>query len=200
MTPELCLVLLLDGSTSLTLEQWSATVEAHARAMEDPDLAALIADKGVAVAAVAFAGAPTSLLPWRTLRSREDAVRFAADLRAHTDRVFRTNDGTATGSAVRHALRLLQSAPECERQVIDVATDGQENVGVPTTIVRDEATEAGVTINAVVLHTSASDDPAEWARGYLVTPGGFVIEATSWEAWVRAIEKKLVMETAGLMP
>jgi len=195
------LVLLMDGSTSLSDAQWAMAVEAHARAFESPRLAQLVNREGpVAASAVAFAGFPTELLGWRLMKTEADLHAFADALRGHVIRGFNTGDGTGTGNAILHGLRLLEEVPDCERQVIDVATDGESNTGVTPEAARDRAEQAGVQVNAVVLRTGANDDPADWARERVTTTSGFVLEATTWEAWERAIQRKIVMELAALQP
>lgn len=192
-----CIVLLLDASRSLTAEQWAGTVEAHARALESPRVAQVAEAEGVAVAAAAFAEDVHDLAPWRVLRSGADARAFAAEMRATVSlRHAWGISGTATGEAVFRALAMLDEAPPCERRVIDLVTDGDANAGRMPADARDEAEASGVQINAVVLRTQFPD-AAEWAREELVTAGGFVLEATTWDAWTRAIERKLVMEVAG---
>ena len=194
-----CLVLALDGSQSFSDAHWTLTVEAHARALRSPKVAQAAEAGGLAIAALGFAGRPHVLLPWSVLRTAEDAEGFAAGMAEHApERRFFLGDGTGTGRAVFHALDLLDALPaSCERKVIDVATDGESNTGPPADTARDAADHAEVRINVVGYRTQQGD-PAEWARDNLVTPGGFALEAVTWEDWVRAIEKKLHAEVAGV--
>jgi hypothetical protein len=191
----------MDGSTSLSDAQWAMAVEAHARAFESPRLAQLVKREGpVAAAAVAFAGLPTDLVGWRLMKTEADLHAFADELRGHVIRGFHTGDGTGTGNAILRGLRLLEEMPDCERQIVDVATDGESNTGVAPEAARDRAEQAGVQVNAVVLRTQTNDQPVDWARDRVTTMGGFALEATSWEAWERAIQRKIVMELAALHP
>lgn len=198
--PALCLVFALDASVSVPDAMWTAAVEAHAHALASPKVAAVAEAEGVALAALAFAGEAQPLVGWRSARTAADLAAVAGALReAAPRRPADLGSGTATGEAIRAALVMLDAGPGCDRKVIDVATDGESNVGEPPHLARDAAEEAGVRINAVALRTRHAD-PAGWARDNAVTPGGFALEAVTWEDWLRAIERKIVLEVADARP
>jgi hypothetical protein len=170
-------------------------VAAHVAGLRDPRVTRHAERLGVAVTAFAIGSTPYRLRGWAG--SPAAAAEALAPRAARMP--FRVPEGTATGDAVFAALAALRDGPECERQVIDVATDGQSNQGRPMQAARDAAAAAGVVVNVVTVRTvQGADDPGEWAREHAVTPGGFVIEATGWDAWMRAIVRKLVLEVAGL--
>lgn len=192
----ICLALLLDGSGSVPREVFARMVEAHASAMSAPVIQRQIEQDGLAVRVVVIEDDPRPAIGWTVLRTAADARRFANALTG-IERAP-VPQWTPTGDAVAHVLDTIEDDAQrlgCERILIDVATDGQSNYGTPVETARDRAMSLGVTINAVTVETQAgADNPGQWARERLVTQDGFVVEADSWEAWMRAIRKKLVLE------
>lgn len=106
-----------------------------------------------------------------------------------------------TGLSIETILNF--ESPGCERLVIDVATDGVPNDEVEPA--RQRVIDREGQINVVVVATEQGQrlsfgmgGPLEWARRELVTPGGFVLEANSWEEWMQAIRRKIVIEVGSL--
>lgn len=191
-----CLALLLDGSGSVPNEVFARMVEAHASAMLAPVIQSQIEREGLAVRVVVIEDEPRDAIGWTVLRSPADTRRFAQAMQSVEKN--RVPQWTPTGDAIHHVLETAEADIErlgCERTIIDVATDGQSNYGRLVETARDRAQEIGVTINAVTVETNAgADNPGQWARERLITQDGFVVEANSWDDWMRAIRKKLVME------
>ena len=90
--------------------------------------------------------------------------------------------------------------------------DGTNNSGRDITIVRDEAVAAGITINALVIHS----DPANaWIAAHVNPPGGltnyfrenvigglggFVLEVEDFASFGQGMTRKLITEIAGKLP
>jgi hypothetical protein len=190
----LALVLLLDASGSVPTAAWQAQVEAHADALADPAIGHAMAQQGItAVAVVGFSDAPSVLVPWRLVDTQADAAGIAREVMA----VRRPGDGsTYTAAALYFALDYLGRAPcEGERRVIDLVTDGEpdDNARIPE--IRDALIEADVRINVLAVNTYGAP-AAEWAREQVVTPGGFVMEADTWQEVAWALRRKLTAEVA----
>lgn len=191
----LALVLLLDASGSVPDSAWQAQVEAHADALADPAIGRAMANQGITVVTViGYEDTPRVLVPWRIVDAPEDAEGVAREVMA----VRRPGSGgTHTGRALAFALDHLERAPcVAERQVVDVVTDGSGDDPVRLDEARERATIQGVKVNALVVRTYPTDAEG-WAREELVTPGGFVMTADSWQEVAWALRRKVASEVAG---
>lgn len=190
----LVLALLLDASASVPRAAWETLAEGHAAAFEAPEVRRAIRAGGpVAVRAWQFSDRSEPMTPWRILAADADARAFAAELRA-APRVLM--GGTATGEAVLDALAELPRSP-CPgaEAVIDVATDGPQNMGVPASVARDAAAARGVRINVLAIETQEGD-PEAFARAELATADGFVLRVEAWQDVPRALIRKISTEIA----
>ncbi|MCU0945143.1 MAG: DUF1194 domain-containing protein [Rubritepida sp.] len=185
------LVLLMDASASILHNEWTLQRDATAAAFRDPQvLAALERDGGVAVTAIAFSDAVTTIVPWRHLRDGADAARFADELAAAPRGAA---GGTDIGAALFAGMAALAEAPcTAEQEVMDLATDGEAHEA-PVHQARAYAEAQGVRINALGV---GAPEAAEWLRTHAITPGGFALGADSWADFPRAIRRKLTMELA----
>ncbi len=185
------LVLLLDASASILPPEWRLQLDGHADAIEAIG-ETVQRGEPVAVAAFAFSEMVQPLVRWRLVRTADDAREVAAQLRA-------APRGPALGTEIPHALRVARNAMaeapcEPEQQVIDLVTDGEAH-GPATARERDLAAAEGVRINALGV---GREDAADWLRAHAVTPGGFVMHASDWQDFARAIRRKVALEVAGV--
>jgi Ca-activated chloride channel family protein len=185
------LILLLDVSGSINAEQWDAQRAGHAAALRAPAVVRTAEADGLAIAAVQFGDRAYPMQGWTVLRSAADVHALAARIDA-SPRLSSGMEFTATGTAVLHALTLLEAAPCGDQAIIDVVSDGRPTAGVPVTQARDAAEAAGVKINALIVGGDEGD--VEAARAHLITPGGFVMQAATWGQFADAIRRKLVQE------
>ncbi len=144
MIRELCLVLLIDGSGSVPPSLYEEAVRAHVVALRHEPVQAHAEQAGMAVTAFAIGDRPHRLMPWMA-----GPAEAAAELEAQPAKPWRLNQYTGTGQALAAALEALDTGPACERQVIDLATDGQNTAGPWPEAARGEAERRGVTVNAV---------------------------------------------------
>jgi Ca-activated chloride channel homolog len=94
-------------------------------------------------------------------------------------------------------LPLAQFAPvaDCKRQVIDISGDGQENAGFTDLKARTEAVAAGVMINAIAIEEPGPAFPiTSYYRGWVITPGGFVVTARGLQDYAETLRLKLLRE------
>lgn len=185
------LVLLLDTSSSIQLPDWVLQVEGHAAAFEDPRVhRAIERGPGVAVTALAFGQGSRELVPWTILRGEEDAQDFAADLR---NAQHSRDSATDIGGALSDGIQTLARAPcRADQEVIDLVTDGEADPG-PARRSRAAAHALGIRINAVGVGAAGAGD---WLRENAVTPSGFAIQISDWEAFAPAIRRKIEVEVA----
>jgi Ca-activated chloride channel family protein len=198
---DLELVLAIDASSSVDDEEWDLQRRGYAAAFADVRVKAALRSgpmHKVAVAVVVWADAtvPKWESDWFRLAAPEDASRFSAFM----SRLPRgAIGGTGIGAGVAAAIRMFErngfAAP---RQVVDVSGDGRETpareyvVLMPMAHAMAEA--RGVTINGIAV---TNEDPylAQWYEDNLISgPGSFVLTASDYADFGRAILKKLVKE------
>lgn len=194
MICELILALVLDSSGSIKTEHWQTLHEGHAAAFLDPAVQrAIRMREGVAVRVYEFSDLARPMIPWRVVRTQEDAQHLSAEIASAERRLW---GSTATGEALAYVLEDIATAPCPEADVvIDVATDGPQNVGRPVEPERQKAEQSGIRINVLAI-TTEEGDPLPFARDVLATRDGFVMHVTSWEDVPRAVIRKITLELA----
>jgi hypothetical protein len=109
-----------------------------------------------------------------------------------------SSSGTALGSALRDALDILLQAPfEGRRQVIDVSGDGRANQGAVPEPERDRAGALGVTVNGLAILNEEPELDSYYLRSIVIGPGSFVLVATDYADFARAMRLKLLREIGG---
>ncbi len=204
----LALVLAFDVSASVDGREYQLMMQGTAAALRDAQVrAAALAGAPVAVAAYVWAGRNEQAIAvdWRLIESETDlaelADRLAGFPRPSGDPLGIWSGRTGVGAALAAGGRLLQRAPACDQQTIDLAGDGLNNDG-PDTVRFDS-----VTVNALAV---AGNMPLDWdgaidglsawyAENVLQGPGAFVLVAQGYEDFGRAIRLKLLREFQPLM-
>ena len=216
---DLALVLLTDVSRSVDAREYELIKEGYAAALTDPRVLAAIAggqQAAIAVLYVEFAGAHEvrTLVGWTVVHNAASAADFAERVKS-ASRAFWGR--TAISSGVEHSMTALArdlaaAGIEAPRHVIDVAGDGTNNSGRKIAAVRDEAVAAGITINALVIH---SDPASAWIAAHVNPPGGlthyfrenvigglgaFALEIEDFASFGQGMTRKLITEIAGPLP
>lgn len=195
------LVLAIDASSSINRNEFNLQMQGLAEAFRDPKVHQALAiggAPGVAVMLLQWADSrhQSVSIEWRKIYTPEEANAFA-DAIDGTPR-FVVGGGTAIGSAITFAVRLIQSnAYAGARQVIDVSGDGRANQGEVPTRARDAAVAEGIVINGLAI---LNEDPAlnVYYSTYVIGgPGAFVMTARDFRAYRDAIVEKLVREISG---
>jgi hypothetical protein len=195
---DLALVLALDGSASVTFEEFGLIAGGLAAALRDPEvMAGLVAGQaGASIVAVLLwsgAAAQELLIDWTRIADEASARRFADDVE-NAPRLVRAGS-TAIGEALAVCLRLLAGAPaQASRLVVDVAGDGRSNDGTPPGPVRDRMVEAGVTINGLCILHEEPDLLASYEAEVIGGPGAFAIACADYGGFALAMRQKLVRE------
>lgn len=208
---DLELVLVSDVSRSIDDSEYDLQKKGYASAFLDREVLAAI--KGgpigaIAVSYVEFAGSyeVKTVIDWTVIRDDASAAAFGNQMVGAP----RTAYGrTAIGSGIELAMQSLASAGfEAQRRVIDVCGDGTNNNGRDVASVRDEAVEAGITINGLAI---INDHPVSWTFAHVQPPGGlanyyrdnvtggvgsFVIEIHDFATFGAAMKRKLINEIA----
>jgi hypothetical protein len=191
------LVLAIDSSSSVTIDEYYLQLQGYAAAFRHPDLlAALRSGPRKSIAVMLFEWSNAGLhqidFEWRRLADEADLEKFAAELDIAPRLVI--GGETAIGDAIDFAMTQFDTGFDGGRRVIDVSGDGANNSGRPAAAARDDAVFRGATINGLaVLHEEPELD-AFYRANVIGGPGAFVISAHDYEDFADAILKKLVHE------
>jgi Ca-activated chloride channel family protein len=192
---ETALILSIDVSGSIDGADFRLQTEGLASALADPAVAEALVRGQVALAVIQWSGPSQQalVLPWQRMLDPGAVTRFA-DAAAAMPRAFKGSD-TAVGEAIRFALAAFAPVTDCQRRVIDISGDGQENAGFTDAKARSEAVEAGVTINAIAIEEAGPAFPITgYYRGWIITPGGFVVSARGLQDYAETLRLKLLRE------
>jgi Ca-activated chloride channel homolog len=195
---DLALVLALDGSASVTYDEFNLMAGGLGAALRDRRVVAgLIGGAGHgslgALLLWSGAGGQEVLVDWTRVASPADAERFAAQVE-NVPRTVRAGL-TAIGEALVAALDLLGAAPaQARRRVVDVVGDGRSNDGTPPAPVRDRMAAAGITINGLCVLHEEPDLLETYTREVIGGPGAFAITCPDYAAFAEAMRQKLTRE------
>ena len=195
---DLALVLAVDGSASVTYEEFGLIAGGMAAALREPPIiAALIG--GPAKASLCSlllwsgTGAQEVITGWTLVASKADAIGFAEQV-DNMPRVVTAGE-TAIGEALLASLTLLSHIPDTPaRQVVNVIGDGRSNSGIAPGPVRDRMAEAGITINGLCILHEEPDLLESYTRDVIGGPRAFAVTCQDYPAFAAAMKQKLARE------
>lgn len=206
----LALALAIDVSSSVDAAEDQLQRSGVVAALIAPEVEAAFfaANQPVALAIYEWSGRYNQkiLLEWTMIDSRRALVE-AAEVIANSTRSH--NDfPTAMGYALGYGAKLLERAPKCLRQTIDMAGDGQNNEGFEPYIAYREFPFAEVTVNGLVVNAADFEGEvgliAYYQSQVLHGPGAFMVIANGFEDYERAmrikLERELTPPTIGAFP
>lgn len=192
----IALALAFDVSRSVSNKEYGIQVSGLVAALADPVVrAAFLRPRDhVAITVYEWSGRDYQavIVGWSDIRSGADLDAVSAQMMAHE----RWPKGLATGlgAAVEFGLALFDSAPACDKRVLDVAGDGRNNDGLQLADIFARANSGDLVINALAIGQHESDlvdyFQAELIRG----PGAFVEVARQHTDFPVAIRRKLIRE------
>ncbi|MDW8369156.1 MAG: DUF1194 domain-containing protein [Geminicoccaceae bacterium] len=208
---DLELVLAVDVSGSVDDVEANQQRQGYIDAFRDPLVHRAIeqgARQRIAVTYVEWAGSvyQQTVIDWVLLDGPEACERLATML---AEAPIGRGRWTSISGAIDYSVKLFDgNGFEGERRVIDVSGDGTNNNGRPVEDARWEALEKGIVINGLPILNDrpqpfgmptprqlALDDYYErWVIG---GPGSFMVVATDFDDFRRAVLAKLVREIAG---
>ena len=210
---DLELVLAVDISLSMDLDEQRLQREGYIAAFRDQDLHKAIAagpTGRVAVTYMEWAGQGVQIVvvPWMLIDGPAAALSFADLL--EKARISRERMTSIT-AALEYSGRLLeQNTFRGVRQVIDVSGDGPNNAGGPITRIRDALVDKGVVINGLPIQLKAGygfngmfdirDLDFYYSDCVIGGPGSFMIPIKAKDEFIPAIRRKLILEIAGVEP
>ncbi|HRK24576.1 MAG TPA: DUF1194 domain-containing protein [Beijerinckiaceae bacterium] len=206
---DVALVLAVDVSYSMDLEEQRLQREGYIAALNSPDVQRAIRMGMVgriAITYVEWANAfdQTIVLPW-TILDGPDSTRAATDRIAATPP--RRAQRTSISGALTFSHKLLQDMPyRALRRIIDVSGDGPNNAGSAVERARDAVLADGITINGLpvmVKRNLAGWGDIDHLDAYyqdcvIGGPGAFVIGIRSMEEFLPATRQKIIREIASL--
>jgi hypothetical protein len=208
---DLELVLAVDVSGSVDEVEANQQRQGYVEALRDPLVHRAIeqgAHQRIAVTYVEWASAnfQQTVVGWTLLDGPAACERFAAML---AEAPIGRGRWTSISGAIDYAVPLFDDNGFAgERRVIDISGDGTNNNGRPVEDARWDALERGIVINGLPILNDrpqpfgmptprqlALDDYYErWVIG---GPGSFMVVATDFDDFRRAVLAKLVREIAG---
>jgi hypothetical protein len=205
------LVLAVDVSYSMDMEELALQREGYVQALTSPDFLNAVKQGmhgKVAVSYFEWAGmADQKVVADFHVIDGAASARVLADVIANAP--IRRSYRTSISGALNFAVPMFDTSGQRGiRRVIDVSGDGANNQGPPVTVARDEALAKGITINGLPIMlkrpSAANMDLEELDIYYedcvIGGPGSFVIPIKEREKFKEAIRTKLILEIASREP
>ena len=192
----LALVLALDVSSSVDAGEDQLQRVGLASALLAPEVeAAFFASPDpVALQIFEWSGQrnQTDLLDWRLITTPADLL-YAANAVANSERSI-DDMPTAMGYALGYASIMLQRAPACLFQTIDMAGDGANNDGFAPSNAYAAFPFDGVTVNGLAIAGSDNAVQTYYEAEVIRGPNAFVEVAAGFSDFEDAMRRKLVRE------
>ncbi len=201
------LVIALDVSSSVDAKEYSLQMQGLAGALLDAEVQALLLSQPqtpVNLAVFEWSGRHDQrvIIQWTALKTSADLIAIAGIL-ARQPRPVGTRP-TANGHALSFAVQLLDQAPECWEQTVDISGDGKNNDGYRPQVAKRGAGFAQTTVNGLVIGTDSppyqvsEDEIAELSSYYrhevIHGADAFIEIALGFEDFEAAMKRKLLRE------
>lgn len=192
----LALVLALDVSSSVDAREYELQRDGLAAALGDPTIrsAILDGDGHVAITIYEWSGRRQSVMirEWTRLTDNRSIDEVIQSLRS-TPRSH-SRFPTAMGYALGYGATLLSRGPECDRRVIDLSGDGENNDGFPPRLAYTHYPFANVTVNGLAVLGGSQDVVDYFQREVRHGFGAFVETSEGYEGYRDAMTRKLLRE------
>ncbi len=195
---DLALVLAVDGSASVTYDEFGLIAGGMAAALREPPIiAALIGGPAksslLSLLLWSGTGAQEVITDWTLIASEADARAFA-DSVDNMPRIVKPGQ-TAIGEALLASLTLLAHLPDTpSRQIVNVIGDGRSNDGIAPGPIRDRMATAGITINGLCILHEEPDLLTSYTNDVIGGPGAFAEICPDYPAFAAAMHRKLARE------
>lgn len=200
---DLVLVLAVDVSGSIDVDEFLLQRQGYGAAFRDPRLIAAIVGgrtRRIAVTLMEWAGASAQaqVIPWTVVDDRDSSRALADKIERSSRQVF-GGRSTSISGAIDAGVRLIESSGyEADRRVIDVSGDGHNNAGRPAGFARDAAVLKGIVINGLAILTDDGILDVHYRDHVIGGPGAFVLGVETFAEFKNAILAKLIREVADL--
>lgn len=198
---DLAMVLAVDGSASVTYEEFGLIAGGIATALRDPAVLAGLTSGPLKAAILSLllwsgSGQQDVLTPWTRVASEADLDGFAEQVDT-MPRTVRAGQ-TAIGEALLAALTLLSRAPSAaSHSIVNVIGDGRSNDGIAPGPIRDRMTQADITINGLCILHEEPDLLQSYTAEVIGGPGAFAVTCAAYPDFTEAMRQKLTRELKG---
>ena len=190
-------MLAVDGSASVTYEEFGLIAGGMAAALRDPTVAEGLTGHSV-LSLLLWSGSKAQevITPWTVIATQDDLKAFTDGV-DNMPRMVRAGS-TAIGEALLASLTLLSHMPvSAQRSVVDVIGDGRSNEGIAPGPIRDRMAAAGITINGLCLLHEEPDLLTSYTQEVIGGPGAFAVTCRSYADFTEAMRQKLTREIKG---
>ena len=194
---ELAMVLAVDGSASVTYDEFGLIAGGMAAALRDRTVAAgLTGNSVLALLLWSGAGQQDIITGWTPIATAADLAAFADGV-DNMPRTVRAGS-TAIGEALLASLTLLAHVPAVPRRnIVNVIGDGRSNDGTAPGPVRDRMAAAGITINGLCILHEEPDLLTSYTNEVIGGPGAFAVTCREYKDFTEAMRQKLTREVKG---
>ena len=198
---DLNLVIAIDCSDSVDSREFDLQIHGTAQAFTNLTIIQAIKSgrRGkIAVTVVEWSSATSQVVvvPWTIVTNEVDALRLAVVIKSAQRRTV-TGD-TSISAMIDVGTGLLATAPNIgDRNVIDISSDGLNNDGGRVDEARDRAIGTGITINGLPVLSDFKYLNRYFQNRIIGGVGAFVEIADNYDAFAKAIYKKLLREIMG---
>jgi hypothetical protein len=191
------MVLAVDGSASVTYEEFGLIAGGMAAALRDPAVVEGLAGTSIlALLLWSGTGQQDVITPWTRIAAAADLAAFA-DQVDNMPRTVRAG-ATAIGEALLASLTLLAGVPAVpKRNIVNVIGDGRSNDGIAPGPIRDRMVAGGITINGLCILHEEPDLLASYTEEVVGGPGSFAVTCRAYEDFAEAMRQKLTREDKG---
>ena len=194
---ELAMVLAVDGSASVTYEEFGLIAGGMAAALRDKTVVEGLVGKSVlSVLLWSGAGQQDILTNWTRIGSEADLRAFADEVE-NMPRTVKAGS-TAIGEALLASLTLLAHVPAIpKRGIVNVIGDGRSNEGIAPGPIRDRMAAADITINGLCILHEEPDLVTSYTNEVIGGPGAFAVTCRDYADFTEAMRQKLTREIGG---
>jgi Mg-chelatase subunit ChlD len=189
------MVLAVDGSASVTYDEFGLIAGGMATALRDQTVVEALA-QGSYLSLMLWSGTGQQAVvePWTRVNSKAEVLAFA-DQVDNMSRLVKAG-ATAIGEALLAALTLLAHVPAVtERSIVNVIGDGRSNQGIEPGPIRDRMAAADITINGLCILHEEPDLLESYTRDVIGGPGAFAVTCKAYDDFTEAMRQKLLRET-----
>lgn len=195
---DLNLVLAIDCSFSVSRAEYKLQMEGTANAFLDQAVLNAIQSGrfgqiGVTVVQWSNDDSQIVIVPWTSIGTKEEAKRLALAI-SGAPRLAR-DGATSISKMIEFGIVQLDQAPfQSDRRTIDIAGDGENNIGPNVRTARDLAVSLGITINGLAIVNAREKLHIYYRNNVIGGIAPFVEVANDYSDYASAIKAKLLKE------